>query len=174
MSKEYPVRLQDLFLQADNVAQSGQYAKAVQLLRQIVSQAPDFGKAYARLGRIYDLKFQKYDEAEEFYKLALEHDGAYPDTYYDYAALLSRLKRFEELVPLLEHALNVPGINKGLILKEKGIMAELSGEYSQAIEWYHESVRHELDQKDVEERFASIERCRRKMNIFGGSHVSDP
>ena len=167
------MHLQDLFLQAKHAAHSGSYAEAVDLLRRIVREAPDFGKAYGKLGWIYDFKFQKYKEAEEFYKLALDYQASYHETYYHYAALLSRLKRFEELEPFLERALLVPGINKGILVNEKAIMYELRGEYSRAIDLYRESIRHLLDQKDIEDRFQSIERCRRKMNIFGGTRVSD-
>lgn len=167
------VHLQDLFLQAKHLTRSGSYTKAVDVLRRIIREAPDFGKAYGKLGWIYDLKFQKYEEAEEFYKLALDYHASYHETYYHYAALLSRLKRFEELEPFLERALRVPGINKGILINERAIMNELRGEYSWAIELYRDSIRYSLNQKDVEDRFQSIERCRRKMNIFGGTHVSD-
>ncbi len=161
------------FMHSDTLIKQDKIGEAVKELQQIIREDPIFGRAYNHLGWIYHNKYQDYKNAEECYKLALQHSPDYPPVYYNYAVLLSSTKAFDELKNLLSKAVEFNGINLGTIHNEYGIMYELEGQYSKAIESYNESIKNLFDITQIEQRLGSIERCKRKSGIFGGSHVSD-
>lgn len=161
------------FMHADEIIKDNRISDAVKELQQIVREDPTFGRAYNHLGWIYHNKYQDLKNAEECYKLSLMHSPDYPPIYYNYAVLLSSTKAFDELKKLLGKALDFDGINLATIHNEYGIMHETEGNYSKAIESYNESIKNLFDVGQIDQRLASIERCKRKSGIFGGSHVSD-
>lgn len=165
--------LYERFRQADQDIKDNKIGEAVKELQQILREDPTFGRAYNHLGWVYYNKYQDYKNADECYKLALQHSPEYPPTYYNYAVLLSTTKAFDSLKELLAKALEFDGINKGTIYNEYGIMYEIETQYSKAIEAYNESIKYLFDTGQIEQRLTSIERCKRKSGIFGGSHVSD-
>ncbi|WP_051203273.1 hypothetical protein [Hugenholtzia roseola] len=167
------LRLHDIFMQADQKIKDGKIAEAVQLLEGILREDPTFGRAYNHLGWVYEIKYQLYQQADEYYRLALQHAPEYLATYYNYMALLSNLKRFNELRQLLERAKAIDGINKVTLYNEYGILYEMEGQYGRAIDAYQESIRQALDMKIIENRLLSIERCKKKSGLFGGSHATD-
>ena len=165
--------LYERFMQADVLIKDGKIAEAVKELQQILREDPTFGRAYNHLGWVYNNKYQDFKNADECYKLALQYAPDYAPVYYNYAVLLSTTKNFDELKKLLARALEFDGINLGTIHNEYGIMYEIEAQYSKAIESYNESIKYLFDNGQIEQRLTSIERCKRKSGIFGGSHVSD-
>jgi len=165
--------LYERFMHADQIIKDNKIGEAVKELQQILREDPTFGRAYNHLGWIYHNKYQDFKNAEECYKLALQHAPDYPPVYYNYAVLLSSTKAFDELKKLLSKAVEFEGINLGTIHNEYGIMYEIEAQYSKVIESYNESIKYLFDTNQIEQRLASIERCKRKSGIFGGSHVSD-
>ncbi|WP_338770058.1 hypothetical protein WAF17_11160 [Bernardetia sp. ABR2-2B] len=165
--------LHERFMKVDLIIKENKIGEATKELQQMLRENPTFGKAYNHLGWIYHNKFQEYKNAEECYKLALQHSPAYPPVYYNYAVLLSSMKSFDELKKILSKALECEGVNLGTIHNEYGIMYEIEAHYSKAIESYNESIKYLFDNGLIERRLDSIERCKRKSGIFGGSHVSD-
>jgi Tfp pilus assembly protein PilF len=175
MYDEQFVKLNERFEYADAIIKEAKIAEATQILQSIVRERPDFGKAYNHLGWIYENKIQDLKKAEDYYKLAMQYAPEYRAIYYNYAVLLSNQNRFEELSKLLEAATHVPGINMATIWNEYGIMYESSGQFSKAINAYKESIKFVYDDKGLETRVASINRCKKKLDIVGGpgNRVSD-
>lgn len=167
------IRINDKFRLADKTIKEGKIGEAVHILQNIIREIPTFGKAYNHLGWIFETKYQKRPEAEEYYKKALEYAPDYPAVYYNYAVLLSVTHQFKKLAELLDKALELRGINKGTIYNEMAIMYEYQQDFSKAIDTYKQSIKYVLDTKGIDARLASIERCKRKIGIFGGAHVSD-
>ena len=167
------IRINDKFRLADKTIKEGKVGDAVHLLEGIIRETPTFGKAYNHLGWIFETKYQKRPQAEEYYKKALEYAPDYPAVYYNYAVLLSVTHQFEKLAELLNKALELPGINKATIYNEMAIMYEYQQNFSKAIDTYKESIKYVLDTKGIDTRLASIARCKRKIGIFGGAHVTD-
>lgn len=165
--------LYERFIYADSIIKDNKIGEAVKELQQILKEDPTFGRAYNHLGWIYHNKYQDLKNADECYRLALQYSPDYPPIYYNYAVLLSSTKEFDELKTLLNRALDFEGINLATIHNEFGIMYEIEGQYSKAIESYNESIKNLFDIHQIDQRLASIERCKRKSGIFGGSHVSD-
>jgi Tfp pilus assembly protein PilF len=159
-------QLEDQLLYADQLIKENKNAEAIDVLEAIIAEAPDFGKAYNHLGFIFETKYQDYNKAEEHYKLALKFAPEYTAVYYNYAILLSTLKKWDELEALLRQAETIPTINSGTITNEYAIMYEMRGMYDQAISKYKEYIGYVFDNKQIDNAMASIERCQRKKEIL--------
>lgn len=159
-------QVENLFFQADQKINEGQFAEAKEMLKKAIGLDPKFGRAYNHLGWLYETKFQDYKQAEECYKHALEFSPEYPAIYINYAILLSTLEKNDELEKLLEKALKVAGINKGSIYNEYGIFYERTGKFDKAIEAFQKSLQYAMSEQETERFQASIERCKKKQEIL--------
>jgi tetratricopeptide (TPR) repeat protein len=163
---EHNYDLDRLFFKADNDIKDGLIAEAFDTLSYIIEQDLEYGKAYNHLGWIYETKYKNFGKAEECYKLALKYSPEYTAIYINYAILLSTLEKFDELNPILERALKVPGINKSKIWNEYGIMYELQARYQDAVEAYKKGIQTSLVDEDIDRFQKSITRCRKKQEQF--------
>lgn len=159
-------QLEDQLLYADQLIKENKNAEAIDVLEAIIAEAPDFGKAYNHLGFIFETKYQDYNKAEEFYKLALKFSPNYTAVYYNYAILLSTLKKWDELEALLHQAETIPTINRATIANEYAIMYEMQGKFDEATNKYKEYISHVFDNKQIDNALASIERCQRKKEML--------
>ncbi|HTF80258.1 MAG TPA: tetratricopeptide repeat protein [Cytophagales bacterium] len=165
MDTEY-FELEERFQKADRLINDGLISEAAKVLQEILVDAPDFGKAHNHMGWLYETKFKDFGKAEEHYRLSLKFTPTYPAIYYNYAYLLSSLRKFDELENLLDAAVKVPGINYATIYNEYGIMRELQGRYADAIDFYKLYIKNNFDSKGIDTATESIERCKRKMQIL--------
>ncbi|TAF34276.1 MAG: O-linked GlcNAc transferase [Cytophagales bacterium] len=163
----------DLFFQADHLIKDNKIGEAKELLLSIVREIPEYGRAYNHLGWLFENKYQDYVKSEYYYEQALKHAPTYLPMYYNFAVLLSNIKKFDACEELLNKALEVPGINLATIYNEFGIVNELRGNMVKAIECYQTSIKHLLDANAIELRLKSIERCRQKQNYFAGGYKKD-
>ena len=159
------IALEELFNSADRDLNDGYFEAGVEKLEQILVEDPGFGKAYNHLGWLYETKFQDYEKAEGYYKLALEHAPNYAAVYTNFSILLSTLEKFDELEALLQKGLKVAGVNKGNIYYEYGIMYEKKGEFQKAIDQYRECAKSTLNKNTLKNATDSIERCSTKLNL---------
>lgn len=164
------IKLETLFQKADNHIKDGNYDLAYQELQDIVNTDPKFGKAYNHLGWLFETKFKNYPKAEEYYQNALNADPEYTATYYNFAILLSTIRKYDALSKLLEDALKIKSINRSTIYNEYGIMFESLEEYDKAIKHYKESIRHCYDNKTIDKTMESIDRCKRKIDLFSADY----
>jgi Tfp pilus assembly protein PilF len=160
------LELDRLFFRADNEIKDGLIAEAFDTLTYIIEQDTEYGKAYNHLGWLYETKYKDYKRAEECYRLALKYAPDYLAIYLNYAILLSTIEKFDELEPLLERALKIPGINKAKIWNEYGIMYEIQGKFSQAISAYKQSIINSLNNDDINTYEQSMERCKKKESLL--------
>jgi tetratricopeptide (TPR) repeat protein len=158
--------LEERFLQADKLINEQRLKDAANLLEQILEEAPDFGKAHNHLGWLFETKFKNYARAEEHYKLAVKFAPEYPAAYYNYAYLLSALRKFDELENHLEAAIKVSGINYATIYNEYGLMREAQGKLDDAIHYYRLYIQNSYDSKVIETAAESIKRCERKKQLL--------
>ena len=158
--------LEEKFQVADKLINEGRRAEAGKLLEEILAEAPDFGKAHNHMGWLYETKFKNFAKAEEFYKLALKFAPEYAAPYYNYAYLLSTLRKFDELEALLERAITVAGINFATIYNEYGLMYEVQGKFKEAIHYFKLSIQNSYDNKSIDAATESIRRCEKKAGIL--------
>ena len=166
MNESLRVRMEDMFMEADRLISDQRIGEAFTKLTSIIQEMPDFGKAYNHIGWIYETKYKDFPNAEKYYKQAIEYAPDYCAGYYNYAVVLSSLQKWDELTALLNKAVQVPGINRGTIYNEFGIMYEAQGKYNEAIEAYKNYIRSSFDNKQVDTAIDSIERCKKKVQIF--------
>ncbi len=160
------IKLEELFYAADKEISNGNFTSAVEKLENILVEDPKFGKAYNHLGWLYETKFKDLDKAKEFYTKAVEFSPNYTSAYYNFAILLSTLGHYDELQMILAQALTVPGIDKGRINNEYGIMHEQMGDFENAIKYYRECIKFSLNNDEVDRVKNAIERCKSKIDIL--------
>jgi len=159
--------LEEKFLKADSLIGENRLSEAARLLENILLDAPDFGKAHNHMGWLFETKFKNLHRAEEHYKLALKFNPEYTAAYYNYAYLLSSLRKFDELEKLLKNCINVPGISYATIYNEYGLMREMQGEIDDAIHYFKLHIKNSFDFKSIETASESIKRCERKKQLLG-------
>lgn len=158
--------LEEMFENADFLIKENKIADAINLLHEILTEAPDFGKAHNHLGWIYETKHKNLPKAEEHYRLAIKFKPDYCATYYNYAILLSTIRNYEELEVLLKKAEQCPGINRATIANEYAIMYESTGRFDEAIAAYKNYITNLFDEKMIDSAAASIQRCKKKKEIL--------
>ncbi len=159
--------LDRLFFRADNEIKDGLIAEAFDTLTYIIEQDTEYGKAYNHLGWLYETKYKDYKRAEECYRLSLKYAPDYLAIYLNYAILLSTIEKFDELAPLLDKALTIPGINKAKIWNEYAIMYEVQGKYAEAIQSYKQAAIHSLNNDDIASYEQSVLRSEKKQTLVG-------
>ncbi|MFN8286334.1 MAG: hypothetical protein U0V74_06255 [Chitinophagales bacterium] len=166
MNDNLRIRMEDIFQEADRLISEQKIGEAFAKLNGIIQEMPNFGKAYNHIGWIYETKYKDYPNAEKNYKQAIEYAPDYHAGYYNYAIVLSTLQKWDELKALLDKALTVAGINKGTIYNEYAIMNEAQQKYKEAIDAYKNYIANSFDNKQIDTAKDSIERCKKKMEIF--------
>ncbi|MCX7943910.1 MAG: hypothetical protein N2746_05315 [Deltaproteobacteria bacterium] len=156
----------EMFFDADEKIKNGKIVEARDILIDLITKSPEYGRAYNHLGWLYETKFKDFVVAESYYKKALELVPNYPATYINYSIFLSNLGRFDELEELLNRAISVPGISKDRVYNEFGIMYELKGEFLKAIEYYKKAIYASLSEKDINLYREAIDRCNLKKEIL--------
>ncbi|HSY76668.1 MAG TPA: hypothetical protein VK890_07425, partial [Bacteroidia bacterium] len=97
--------------------------------------------------------------------LALQYAPEYHATYYNYAIVLSILQRWDDLTAHLNKGLTIPGVNKGTLHNEFGIMYETQGKLIEAIEAYKRYAQTTFNNKQLDTAKESIDRCKKKLEI---------
>lgn len=159
-------KMDDKFFEADLLIKENKIGEALRALTEIITEMPDYGRAHNHLGWIYETKYNDYSRAEKHYQAAVSYSPEYVAVYYNYSILLSTLGRYDELLSLLDKAMQIPGINKATIQNEYGIMYEAQGKYPEAIEAYRSYIRFLYDNKLIDQAQESIRRCQNKINIL--------
>ena len=159
-------RFDELFYEADQYINDKRYADAMQQLEAILAEAPQYGKAYNHLAWLYETKYRDYGRAEAYYKKCIEFEPGYTPAYLNLAAVLSSMNKYDDLEKLLQQAMDVPGINKATVNNEFGIMYELKGDYTKAVEHYKLAILFTLSDANIDTYQASINRCRKKEQIL--------
>ncbi len=154
------------FFEADQLINANEVNKAYALLKECITKFPDYGKAYNHLGFIYETKYRNPEKAEPLYQKCMELSPQYPAVYLNYCVLLSTLERYEDLVALLEKALEVPGMNKAKIYNEYAIMHEVRGNYNSAIEYYQKAIKFSFVATNIKSYESSIERIKEKQRLL--------
>lgn len=162
---QYSYHLEELFNNADLDIKAGKLEAAVETLEQILREEPTFGKAYNHLGWLNETKFKNLNQAEKYYKLALQYAPEYTAAYKNYAILLSTLKKFDTLKEILEQSLQVPGMDKANVYNEYGIMYEQMEQYETAIKYYKDAAKATISDKFMQAAMDSIKRCNTKMTL---------
>lgn len=155
------------FIKADSLISDGNIADGKELLEEILSQYPDFGKAHNHLGWIYYNKLSNYDKGIYHYKLAMKFEPKYPAPYLNYTYLLIDIGRYEEAKQHIKFTMqtlenfDAPSFNS-----ELGRMAEYEGQYIAAYNYYKLAQKNALNPNFIDNMNTNMKRVKDKMSIF--------
>jgi len=155
------------FIKADSLISEGNSADAKELLEEILSQYPDFGKAHNHLGWIYYNKLSDYERGIYHYKLAMKFDPKYPAPYLNYTYLLIDIGRYTEAKEHINFTLaTLENADNSSYNSELGRMAEYENQYIVAYGYYKEAVKNALNPNFIDNMKANMKRVKDKMSIF--------
>jgi Tfp pilus assembly protein PilF len=165
------MRVNNLFLEADNALDNNEIEKAYELFTEILNEDPKHGQSHCYLGWIYKNRFSNSEKAEYHYKLAIQFLPQFGQSYINYIFLLRDQNRLEELENMLLKASEIPQVSKITLNDEYGTLYELLGDYKKAIEYYRKAIALTLN-NDTDDLKAHIKRCQEKHNLFSSNRLS--
>ncbi|MBL0737418.1 hypothetical protein JI750_11000 [Flavobacterium sp. GN10] len=155
------------FIKADSLISEGNSADAKELLEEILSQYPDFGKAHNHLGWIYYNKLSDYERGIYHYKLAMKFDSKYSAPYLNYTYLLIDIGRYAEAKEHVNFTLvTLENADNSSYNSELGRMAEYENQYIEAYKFYKEAKKNALNPNFIDNMKANMKRVKDKMSIF--------
>ncbi len=109
------------------------YAEAAAEWDQVVANAPDYAYGYYMLGNCY-LKLKKYKDAEMRFRRAIEIEPGKFDYHANLAQTLMQLKRYADVVKLLDEAepLAATSANRDLLHRLRGLSLMRTKDYARA------------------------------------------
>lgn len=159
------LELNKIFDEADALINDKKIKEGKETLEALVAQNPGFGRAHNHLGWIYDTQYNDYANAEKYYRLAIQAEPGYKYTYNNYASVLSKLKRWDDLEKLLNSALKVTDIDLAKIYNRFGNMYEHTEKYEQAIAAFKNAAKNSWKLEDVDFYKKAVMRCKSKKEI---------
>jgi tetratricopeptide (TPR) repeat protein len=124
---------------ARKLQMDGEFADAILLFRRSISLHPTVD-AFTFLGLTYAM-MNRYQEAIDSCKMAIEVDAEFGQPYNDIGAYLIRLHQWEQAVPWLEKAINAPNYQERQNpLMHLGRIYEHQGRYRTALNYYDKAL----------------------------------
>lgn len=124
----------------------GEFADAILLYRRSLALQPT-AEAFTFLGWTYS-KMNRYKEAIDSCKLAIEVDDTFGNPYNDIGAYLIELSQWEEAIPWFKKAIAAPRYRaKQFPYMNLGRVYEHLGRYKTALECYEQAL--EIDPYDM-------------------------
>ncbi|WP_281234217.1 tetratricopeptide repeat protein [Flavobacterium gelatinilyticum] len=155
------------FIKADSLIADGNIADGKEMLEEILSQYPDFGKAHNHLGWIYYYKLNNYDKGIFHYKLAMKFDPKYNAPYLNYTYLLVDLGRYDEAKKHIQFTFeNLENADNSSYNSELGRIAECEHDYIAAYKYYKTAQKNALASNFIDNMNANMKRVKDKMSIF--------
>ncbi len=159
--------VEEYFLKVDKFFAEGEFAQAKELLEEILTIEPDYGRAHNHLGWVYFVKFDDYTRAEYHFKLAMKYAPDYPAAWMNYVYLLNEINDADKLVKLIPKAMKVEGINKASLFNELARSCELNGFLDEAVKNYGFAYKHCMGKDDIGTIEENLKRVNRKISFAG-------
>ncbi len=132
--------VENLFLEVSKAIDERDISGAKELLEEILSIDPGYGRAHNHLGWIYETKIKDFDKARQHYSLAIKFcKGTYPVVYVNYGYLLIEFGHLETAEKIIEEGLQANGADKATLHYQKGKIAEHRRQYKVAASFYKEA-----------------------------------
>lgn len=136
-----------LFIKAGHISysnfQEGSLGSAESAILEAIEIEPDYADAYVLLGHLYTQN-KHYKKAENALKKAESLGTKLPWFHLNYADLLKRLNRYDEVLPHYMSVINSNTDNKnayGYALSSIAIYYRKTREFDKAIRWFEKSVK---------------------------------
>lgn len=132
--------IENLFLEVGKAIDERDISAAKDLLEEILSIDPGYGRAHNHLGWIYETKIKDFERARRHYGLAVKFcKGTYPVVYVNFAYLLIEYGHLEEAEEIIEEGLTIKGADKSTLHYQIGKIAEHRQQYKKAVDYYKQA-----------------------------------
>jgi tetratricopeptide (TPR) repeat protein len=129
--------VENLFLEVGKAIDDRDLAGAKELLEELLSIDPGYGRAHNHLGWIYETKIKDFDKAKRHYELALKFcNQTYPVVYVNYTYLLIEFGQLDQAEQIIEEGLSIEGADKATLIYQQGKIAEHRQNYVKAYKTY--------------------------------------
>lgn len=159
--------VENLFLEVGKAIDERDMSGAKDLLEEILSIDPGYGRAHNHLGWIYETKIKDFDRAKRHYSLAIKFcQGSYPVAYVNYGYLLIEFGHLEEAEKVIEEGLQTNGADKSTLNYQKGKIAEHRQQYKLAVNQYQYAQKLCFNKEFFTLLENEINRVKSKMNFW--------
>ncbi len=157
---------ENMFFEADQLIDENKIVDAKEMLYELLSEYPDYGRAHNHLGWMYNVKFNNYPKAKYHLELALKYAPDYHAAYSNYAYLLIDMNHYNEMITFGEKALKANIGDKATLYNKVAQAYELKGNVKAAYDYYKLAVKSTTNNRFVDEIYASINRVKGKMTLI--------
>lgn len=159
--------VENLFLEVGKAIDERDMSGAKELLEEILSIDPGYGRAHNHLGWIYETKIKDFHRARQHYRLAIKFcKGDYPVAYVNYGYLLIEFGHLAEAEKIIAEGLRVRGSDKSTLLYQKGKIAEHRRNYLSAMEFYRQARQFCFNKDFLALLDSEINRLKSKMGFW--------
>ncbi len=119
---------------ADELFRKGKYEEALNIYSKIEMDdvtANNIGVCLVKLG--------KYDEAEKYYKIAMQKNPKNPNVYFNLGKLYYRKKKYRKSLKYFKKCVKIEPENKSA-LNNIGVIYVIFGKYGKAMEYYRKAL----------------------------------
>jgi tetratricopeptide (TPR) repeat protein len=129
--------VENLFLEVSKAIDERDISTAKELLEEILSIDPGYGRAHNHLGWIYETKIKDFDRAKRHYELAIKFcQGTYPVVYVNFGYLLIEYNDYEKAIETINEGLRIRGADRATLQYQKGKIAEHEQDFKSALAQY--------------------------------------
>jgi len=159
--------VENLFLEVGKAIDERNMSGAKDLLEEILSIDPGYGRAHNHLGWIYETKIKDFERAKRHYSLAIKFcKGTYPVAYVNYGYLLIEYGQLEEAEKVIEEGLKTQGADKATLHYQKGKIAEHRQNLKAAAKLYQYAQKLCFNKDFFALLESEIERVKSKMSFW--------
>jgi len=157
----------NLFLEVGRAIDERDIAGAKELLEELLSIDPGYGRAHNHLGWIYETKIKDFEIAKRHYELAIKFcQKTYPVVYVNYAYLLIDFGMLSEAEKIIEEGLTVNGADQATLHYQKGKIAEHRQKFKQAYDYYAKALKLNFNKDFHMVLESEMERVKQKMGFW--------
>ena len=159
--------VENLFLEVGKAIDERDISGAKDLLEEILSIDPGYGRAHNHLGWIYETKIKDFERAKLHYELAIKFcKGTYPVVYVNFGYLLIEFGQLEEAENIVKEGLSIRGADKATLSYQLGKIAEHRQKYTLALQIYQAAFKLNFNKDFQSVLLNEIERVKSKMSFW--------
>lgn len=148
--------------EAMRLANDEGHEAALKLLDKLLFEEPGYGRLHFTLGKVYFYYAEDLVKAERHFRLAIQFDSKFADTYMCLGDLLNDDERHQAAVEVYLQGLNAKRAYKCGLYNGAARSFELMKKYKKAISHYRNAMDHTAETFSSIILEKSIERCERK------------
>lgn len=157
---------ENLFFEADQLIDENKIIEAKEVLLDLLSDYPDYGRAHNHLGWLYTVKFNNHKKAKYHLELAMKFAPDYQGVYGNYSYLLVEMNLYDEMILFGNKVLKNGIADQAAVYNKMAQGYELKGDLMSAYKHYKLSTVGAINNQFLNDLYASIHRVKGKMNIF--------